>query len=101
LPATANEHYQSWIKVFHLVGVELHFVWPLSADLLAMGNPLQEFFLSPAISTTLQVMEARKRFHHSKVVVCGYDVLHLFLNCYKEFVNLQAFILYKSLCITI
>jgi len=26
LPATANEHYQSGFKVFHLVGVELHFV---------------------------------------------------------------------------
>jgi len=26
LTATANEHYQSRFKVFHLVGVELHFV---------------------------------------------------------------------------
>jgi len=26
LPAIANEHYQSGFKVFHLVGVELHFV---------------------------------------------------------------------------
>jgi len=31
LPATANKHYQSRFKVFHFVGVEQQFVWPLSA----------------------------------------------------------------------
>jgi len=67
LPATANEHYQSGFKVFHLVGVELHFVWPLSADLPGLGNPNRRF-LSPTIA--LQVMEAHKHFHRGKVVVC-------------------------------
>jgi len=43
LPATANEHYQSGFKVFHLVGIELHFVWPLTADLPSMGNPIRRF----------------------------------------------------------
>jgi len=47
LPATANEHYQSWFKVFHLVVVELHFVWPLSADLSDMGNLTGDFYLQP------------------------------------------------------
>jgi len=37
LPATANEHYQSGFKVFHLFGVDLHFVWPLAADHPGMG----------------------------------------------------------------
>jgi len=40
LLATANEHYQSEFKVFHLVGVELHLVWPLSANLPGMVNPI-------------------------------------------------------------
>jgi len=47
LPATANEHYQSGFKVSHLVGVELHFVWPLSADLSGMDNPAGDFYLQP------------------------------------------------------
>jgi len=47
LPATVNETYQSGFKVFHVVGVELHFVWPLSADLLGMGNPTGDFYLQP------------------------------------------------------
>jgi len=67
LSTTANEHYQSGFKVFHLVGVELHFMWSISADLHGMGNSKRRF-LSPA-STTLQVMEAHKHFHHGKVVV--------------------------------
>jgi len=67
LLATANEHYQSGFKVFHLVGVELHFVWPLAVDLPGMGNTNRKF-LFPA-STALQVMEAHKRFHRDKVVV--------------------------------
>jgi len=69
LPTTANEHYQSGFKVFHLVVFELHFVWPLSTDLPGMGNPNRRF-LSPA-STAVQVMEAHKHFHCGKVVVCG------------------------------
>jgi len=64
---TVNEHYQSGFKVFHVVGVELHFVWPLFADLSGMVNPNRRF-LSPA-STALQVMEAHKRFYRGKVVV--------------------------------
>jgi len=44
LPATANEHYQSELKVFHLIGVALQFVWPLFADLSGMGNPNRRFF---------------------------------------------------------
>jgi len=75
LPATANKHYQSRFKVFHLVEVELHFVWPLATDLPGMGNPNRKF-LSPA-STALQVMEAHKRFHRGKVVVRGNDFLRL------------------------
>jgi len=47
LSAMANEHYQSGFKVFHLVGVELHFIWPLSADLSDMGNPTGDFYLQP------------------------------------------------------
>jgi len=47
LPATANEHYQSGFKVFHLVQVELHFVWPLSADFSGMSNPTGDFYLQP------------------------------------------------------
>jgi len=66
---TANEHYQSGFKAFYLVGFELHFVWPLTADLLGTDNRSRRF-LSPA-STVLQVMEAHKRFHHGKVVVRG------------------------------
>jgi len=69
LPATANEHYQSGFKVFHLVGGELYFVWPLSADLSDIGNPNRRF-LSPA-STALLIMETHKRYHHGKVVVQG------------------------------
>jgi len=49
LPATADEHYQSGFKIFHLVGVELHFVWPMAADLPGMGNPNRRF-LSPLSS---------------------------------------------------
>jgi len=51
LPTTANENYQSGFKVFHLVGVELNFVWPLSADLSDMGNPNRIFFSSQCSST--------------------------------------------------
>jgi len=47
LPATANEHYQFGFKDFHLVGVELHFVWSLSADLPGIGNPTGDFYLQP------------------------------------------------------
>jgi len=47
LPAAANEHYQFGFTVFHLVEVEPHFVWPLSADLPGMGNPNKRFFLQP------------------------------------------------------
>jgi len=47
LPATANKHYQFEFKVFHLVEVELHFVWPLSADLSDMGNSTGDFYLQP------------------------------------------------------
>jgi len=46
LPATSNEYRQSGFKAFHLVGVELHFVWPLSADLSGMGNPTGDFYLT-------------------------------------------------------
>jgi len=52
VPATANEHYQSRFKVFHLVGVELHFIWPLSADLPGMSNPTGDFYLQPIHSST-------------------------------------------------
>jgi len=66
LPATANEHYQFGFNVFHLVGVELHFVWPLSADLSDMGNPTRDFYLQPVqfykswrhtnVSTTVRLL---------------------------------------------
>jgi len=47
MPATANEHYQSGFKVFHhLDGVELHFIWPLTAGHPGMGKTNQRF-LSP------------------------------------------------------
>jgi len=44
LSATGNKHYQSGFKVYHLVEVELHFVWPLSAELPSMDNPNRRFF---------------------------------------------------------
>jgi len=44
LPAAANEHYQSSFEIFHLVGVVLHFVWPLSVDFPDMVNPIGDFF---------------------------------------------------------
>jgi len=66
LPATGNEQYQSRFKVFHLVGVELHFVWSLSADLTGMGNP-NRIFLSLASTV---------HFHHGKVVVRGNALFH-------------------------
>jgi len=47
LPVTANEHYQSGLKAFNLVRVELHFVWPLSADPSSIGNPTGDFYLQP------------------------------------------------------
>jgi len=50
LSATANEHYQSGFKVFHLV--ELHFVWPLSAELSGMRNPTRDYFFSGQYSST-------------------------------------------------
>jgi len=65
LSATANELYQSGFKVFHLVGVELNYVWPLSADLSGMGKPTGDFYLQPVqlyrswrhtnVSTTVKV----------------------------------------------
>jgi len=51
LPATANEHYQSGFKIFHLVWVELYFIWPLSANLSGMGNPTGDFISSQYCST--------------------------------------------------
>jgi len=57
-------------RVFHLsiVAVELHLVWPLSADLPGTGNSNRRFL--SLVSTALQVMEALiKRFYHGKVVV--------------------------------
>jgi len=73
LPDTPNEHYQSGFKVFNLVGVELHFVWPLAADFPGIGIPNRRI-LFPA-STALQVMEVHKRFHLDKVVVRGNENL--------------------------
>jgi len=80
LPAIANEHNKSGFKVFHLVGVELHFVWLLSADFSlawVLANPTG-YFLFPA-STVLQVMEAHKRFHHGKALVRRNQI-----NCLKQ-----------------
>jgi len=80
LPAIANEHYQSGFKVFHCVGVELHFVWPLSADLSGMGffiSNLLPFFFYPQplwhvyILTTgdfyLQPVQLYRSWRHTSV----------------------------------
>jgi len=64
LPATANKHYQSGFKVFHLIGVEL-----LLSGLYQQTSSTTIYRFLSSASTALQVLEAHKCFHHGKVVV--------------------------------